>query len=129
MTNVDGVSKWILYQHSRVNGMGDDAAAKKANDTFLDYRVNLPTSIKQLSDLGILMFPSFWMKYQRVLFEMLKHNPVSAVGGYSLESILGLNHLHPLNASIVNKLMEGTVVGVVDPFNQRLWNPWYFLTH
>lgn len=129
MTNVDGVSKWILYRHLRVNGMGDDAAAKKSNDTFLDYRVNLPTSVKQLSDLGILMFPSFWMKYQRVLFEMLKHNPVSAVGGYSLESILGLNHLHPLNASIANKLMEGTVVGVVDPFNQRLWNPWYFLTH
>lgn len=129
MTNVDGVSKWILYQHSRANGMSDDAAAKKSNDTFLDYRVNLPTAIKQLSDLGILMFPSFWMKYQRVLFEMLKHNPVSSVSGYTIEGLLGLDHLHPLNASIVNKLMEGTVVGVVDPFNQRLWNPWYFLTH
>jgi len=127
MVNIDGVSRWILYNHLMDTGVDEEKAAKQALDTFIDYRVNLPEEVKILSDLGILLFPNFWMKYQRVLYKLLKDSPVSGTAGYAIEELLGMGGNHPLDSNILHKLMSGTVAGVVDPLDDKIYNAYWWL--
>ena len=74
-----------------------------ANDTFIDYRANLPKEIKVLSDYGILMFPAYWLRVQKVIAGLLRYHPVSALGSYAVETAMGVENLNVLNQNIVTK--------------------------
>ena len=127
MVNIDGISRWIYYNYLLDSGMDEDAAAKETLERFVDYRVNLPEEVKLLSDLGFVLFPSFWMKYQKVLYTLIKRNPASSAAGYTMDSLLGVGGAHPLDSNIVNKFAEGTVFGTVDPLDSKIYNPYWWL--
>lgn len=82
-----------------------------ANDTFIDYRANLPKEIKVLSDYGILMFPAYWMRVQKVIAGLLKYHPVSAIGSYAVETAMGMESLNVLNQNIATK--AGGYYGII----------------
>jgi hypothetical protein len=82
-----------------------------ANDTFIDYRANLPKEIKVLSDYGILMFPAYWLRVQKVIAGLLKYHPVSAVTSYAVETAMGAESLNVLNQNIVTK--AGGYYGII----------------
>lgn len=94
-------------------------AAILALDTFIDYRLNMPKEIKALSDLGVLMFPAFWIRAQKVIFNLIKYHPLNAGAGLVLTDLLGLNGASIMDANIINKTMNGTLVqsgqNVLDP--------------
>jgi hypothetical protein len=82
-----------------------------ANDTFIDYRANLPKEIKVLSDYGILMFPAYWMRVQKVIAGLLRYHPVSTLGSYAVETAMGVENLNVLNQNIVTK--AGGYYGII----------------
>ncbi|MCD5413673.1 MAG: hypothetical protein LR001_01520 [Clostridiales bacterium] len=127
MTNIDGVARWIMYNNLINLGHTEDYAARTALETFIDYRRNLPEVIKLASDLGLMLFPNFWMKYQRVLFNLIKNNPASSTISYTIDQLLGMGSMHPFDASIFSKVADGTVVGVVDPLDEKIYNPWWWM--
>jgi len=87
-----------------------EEAYYEANQTFIDYRSNIPQEIKALSDYGILMFPAFWLKVQKVIAGLVKYHPVNSLGGYALETALGINSVNVLNEAFPMKLMDGSIV-------------------
>jgi len=87
----------------------EDEAYMKANQTFIDFRVNMPAEVKALSDYGILMFPSFWMKTQRVIAGLIMYHPISAVGGYLAEYSIGVQQSSILDANFVSKIYDENV--------------------
>jgi len=87
----------------------EDDAYMKANQTFIDFRVNMPSEVKALSDYGILMFPSFWMKTQRVIAGLIMYHPIPAVGGYLAEYAIGVQQASILDANVVSKLYDENV--------------------
>lgn len=88
----------------------ESAAALKALDTFIDYRINLPKELKTLSSLGVIMFPEFWLKAQKVIFNLVKYHPINAGAGIVLTDILNLNGASIIDANIFNKIYQGTLV-------------------
>jgi hypothetical protein len=52
-----------------------------ALDMFIDNRINMPQEIKALSDYGILMFPGFWIRAQKVIANLVIHHPLNAGTG------------------------------------------------
>lgn len=85
-------------------------AAIKALDTFIDYRLNLPKELKVLSDYGVLMFPAFWIRAQKVIYNLAKYHPINAGAGLLATDLLGLNGASIVDANVVNKIMNGTLI-------------------
>lgn len=85
-------------------------AAVKALDTFIDYRLNLPKELKVLSDYGVLMFPAFWIRAQKVIYNLAKYHPVNAGVGLLATELLGLNGASIVDANVFNKAINGTLI-------------------
>ena len=93
-------------EYERING----DAAVKALDTFIDYRLNLPKELQTLSNLGVIMFPSFWIRAQKVIYNLVKYHPVNAGVGLLLTDLLGMSGASIIDANILNKFGEGTLL-------------------
>ena len=139
MQMADIMSRWTLYKHEMVKGLKEvryvyesdykakqdikagrlndakykeieNAAAVKALDTFIDYRINLPKELQTLSNLGVLMFPAFWLRAQKVIYNLVKYHPVNAGAGLVITDVLGLNGASIIDANVLNKMSQGTLV-------------------
>ena len=87
-----------------------DRAGIEASDMFIDYRINMPKEIKVLSDLGIMMFPSFWIRAQKIVWNLGKNYPVNVGVGYVVADLLGMEGASIVDANIINKASEGTLI-------------------
>ena len=75
---IDVFAKETLYRHAIQNEkMTPSQARIHVLDSFPDYKENLPMAVKQLSDVGILMFPSYWLRIQKAIYRMVKDKPVN----------------------------------------------------
>lgn len=88
----------------------DEKAMITALDTFIDYRLNIPQELKMLSDYGVLMFPSFWMRAQKVIWNLGKYHPLNAGAGLLMGDVFNLNGASIVDANIASKLLEGHLV-------------------
>ena len=91
----------------------------ESNNTFIDYRQNMPAGIKAMSDYAVLMFPSFWMKAQKVILGLAHYHPATAIGGYAIADILDVNSANFLDVNIISKMMDGEIVN--DPTSVVDW--------
>lgn len=97
----DLIPRWILYKHNINAGMSEQDAVKDALVSLLDYKQNMPKSLKFMSDLYILPFPSFFTRIQRVIYTMATRTPVSFAAqeisneylGYHGQNIIGSNFI------------------------------------
>jgi len=96
-----------------------DEAYTEANNTFIDYRRNLPREVKALSDYGILMFPSFWIKAQKVIVGLVHYHPSTAITSYMIADALDISSATFLDVNIINKISDGTVIN--EPTNLVDW--------
>jgi hypothetical protein len=100
----DVMAKETLYRHlTEVEGLSPEAARIKVLDSFPDYKENMPLAVKQLSDVGIIMFPSFWLRIQKVIYRLVRDKPVNLATELLLEEALGSNVNSIIDANIINK--------------------------
>lgn len=100
----DVLAKETLYRHLVENeGMSPEDARIRVLDSFPDYKENMPIAIKQMSDAGIIMFPSFWLRIQKVIYRMVKDKPVNFGTEMMLQSMLDTNINTILGSNIVEK--------------------------
>lgn len=88
-----------------------DTAYQEANETFIDYRNNMPSEVKAMSDYAILMFPAFWIKIQKVIAGLATYHPATAIGGYAIADALDIGGANIIDVNIINKIGEDSVVG------------------
>lgn len=117
MVITDALSKYTLAKHleTQVNvktakKYTTKEAYMEANKTFIDYRQNLPAEVKALSDIGVLMFPAFWMKIQKVIMGLVRYHPATAISGYVIADAIGANGANIIDTNIFNKVSDGTVL-------------------
>ena len=139
MQMADIMARWTLYKHEMVKNLKEkgynyvdhykatkdieagkldkkvyesieNAAAVKGLDTFIDYRLNLPKELKVLSDLGVIMFPSFWLRAQKVIYNLVKYHPINAGAGLVVTDVLNLNGASIIDANVLNKMSQGTLI-------------------
>jgi hypothetical protein len=99
----DVLSKETLYRYLVDRGVDPKKAEIDVIDSFPDYKENLPTRVKQLSDVGILMFPSFWLRIQKAIYRMVKNQPVSFGTEMSIEALMGTSPDQIWDANIISK--------------------------
>jgi len=99
-------------------------AATQAMDMGIDYRLNLPEQINKASNYGVLMFPSFWMRIQPVIYRLIKYNPINVLSGYAIAWMLGLNNGSIVDSSIPIKM---TAEGLVHPLQDVLTTETFIL--
>ena len=100
----DVLAKETLYRHLTENdGLSPESARIKVLDSFPDYKENMPLAVKQLSDFGIIMFPSFWLRIQKVIYRMVRDKPINLATELMLEEAFNSDVNTILDANILNK--------------------------
>jgi hypothetical protein len=118
----DIAARYTLYKHLKNNPMKYDAkSGKKAKltdaqivtevlDSFVDYKVNMPKELKFVSDHGILLFPSFWLRIQKVMYVLAKEAPAKLGTGMLMHEALGISVASYYDSNIISKI--GDIVNV-----------------
>jgi len=126
MVTTDALSKYtlargLLIRTNEKTGKKytKEEAYLEANEVFIDYRRNMPEQVKILSDYGILMFPSFWLRIQKVIYNLLRYNPTTAVAGYAIADLLNANQANIIDSNIINKIDDGRIIN--DPTTLLDW--------
>lgn len=100
----DVLAKETLYRHFVENMKMKPADARiKVLDSFPDYKENMPLAIQQLSDVGILMFPSFWLRIQKIIYRMVRDKPVGLATELMVQEMLGSDINTIFEANVINK--------------------------
>lgn len=100
----DVLAKETLYRHFVQNmKMKPEDARIKVLDSFPDYKENMPLAVQQLSDVGILMFPSFWLRIQKIIYRMARDKPVGLATELMVQEMLGSDINTIFEANIINK--------------------------
>jgi len=111
----DVMAKETLYRHLTSNGMSPKKAETEVIDSFPDYKEAMPTNVRQLSDVGILMFPSYWLRIQKTIYRMIKDRPVS----FGIEE--AINELAGLEGSSIE---DSNIISKFDSHLGIFHNPW-----
>ena len=56
------------------------------------------------------MFPSFWLRAQKVIYNLIKYHPINAGAGLVLTDVLNLNGASIIDANVLNKMSQGTLI-------------------
>ncbi len=126
----DVMAKETYYRHLVAEGMDEETAKIKVLDSFPNYIENMPMVVQQLSDVGILMFPSFWMRIQKVIYRMAKDRPLSLATEEAIDMFLSTNIESIVDANIVTKATSWSgllhspfeSIGVTTPFPTNAFN-------
>jgi hypothetical protein len=103
----DVMAKETLYRHFVQNqGMSAEDARIKVLDSFPDYKENMPLAVKQLSDMGVIMFPSFWLRIQKIIYRMARDKPINLATELMVQEALGSNINTIFEANIINKSQQ-----------------------
>ena len=90
-----------------------------AMQSFIDYRMNMPKELKVLSDLGVLLFPAFWMRAQKVIWNLAKYHPLNTGAGIVVTDMLNISGASIVDANAISKAMNGSIIhggqNVLDP--------------
>ena len=127
VTMADVASRYALYNHLRKNSGKIDVSTKKQYkqmneeeivetvlEAFVDYKVNLPKELKVTSDYGVLMFPSFWLRIQKVIYAISKDNPLKIAAGLTLQEVLDIHVDSYFDSNIFSK--AGDIVNMPPVF-------------
>ena len=107
--------------HKKITGI-KERAAMRSLDTFVDYRLNMPSEIKKASDLAVLWFPSYWMRNAVVIPQMIAAKPVNSMAALAVSGLTGMPTVyesHPLWKLVSDKksiVHPGMDVSTVDTF-------------
>lgn len=101
MTDIS--SRYALYKHlmntrgsnnnasdTRGNPITEEEVVVKVLEAFVDYKVNMPKELKVMSDYGVILFPSFWLRIQKVIYALAKDNLLKVGAGITLSEMLSL---------------------------------------
>lgn len=99
----DLIPRWIIYRHNINIGMPENEAATDALNSLLDYKMNLPPSLKFMSDLYFMPFPTFFVRIQRVLLNLAEKNPASFAANILSMELAGAHGQTILQSNIFNK--------------------------
>lgn len=111
----DVLAKETLFRHLVQEKKMKPADARiHVLDSFPDYKENMPLAIKQLSDVGIIMFPSFWLRIQKIIYRMARDKPVGLATELMAQEMLG---------SDINTIFEANVINKSNTFGGLLHTP------
>jgi hypothetical protein len=103
----DVIPRIILFKHLKNIGKSEKEAVLESIEAFVDYKVNMPKELKVVSDYGILLFPSFWLRIQRVIMNLGRKHPVNFGTSYAMTELLGTDSMNILGQNIFSKLDSG----------------------
>jgi len=116
----DIIPRIILYKHLKDVGKSEAEAVGEALETFIDYRVNMPKELKVLSDTGLILFPSFWMRIQKVILSLSTNNSASIAAALIASELYGDvtggdGFPHIFDANIANRILDDRIFNTDAP--------------
>lgn len=100
----DVLAKETLFRFlTEKRGMSAEDARITVLDSFPDFKENMPLAVKQLSDAGIIMFPSFWLRIQKIIYRMARDRPVSLATEMLVQEAVGSDINTIFGSNVINK--------------------------
>ena len=108
----DFIAKAIYYKHLTQQGMQHKQAMSKVRYEFVNYDMLAGRSREFLENIGLLWFYNYKLRTARIMFSMLKDNPLHALmflGMPAITSDIG----SPVTDNILSKVIGGGITGSI----------------
>lgn len=92
----------------------EEDAAAEVRQGLGDFLDNAPQLVHELSSVFVLMYPSFWARMQKVLWNLGVKHPVSMLMVFASSMLLGTGGLHIFGSNILEKATNGSIIN--NPF-------------
>jgi len=92
--------------------MSEKEAIQITTDAFIDYKINMPKELKVISDYGVLLFPSFWMRIQKVIYSTLKASPATTAVGLGMQNAFDIHMETILDSNLMYKMFGKDLSGM-----------------
>ena len=99
----DLLPRWIIYRHNKNTGMSENDAIDDALGSLPNYLEGMPSSLKGMSDIYFMPYPSFWTRTFIIARELARRSPISLSGqmaGAFLLETQGAVHMSGINKII-----------------------------
>ncbi len=90
-------------------------AVQEMLQAFGDYKKNMPELVNSMSSVFILMYPSFWLRMQKVLWNLGHKHPASLLTAIGVGEALGGSAAHLWGVNIFHKAEMGTLMHTPSP--------------
>lgn len=131
MVLADTLARGVFYEYLRrkkVNGkkLSHTEAIREVNDSFIDYRVPLTKELQFLSDSGVVLFPMFLARIQKVIYNLVLAKPLTVLGVAGAEVMLNVDFTNVEEANLVNRYIEDTIItnDITQPFSFSNTHPY-----
>ncbi|MEA3387069.1 MAG: hypothetical protein U9Q66_01435, partial [Patescibacteria group bacterium] len=84
---------------------------------FGNYAKNMPIGMSEASSVFVLMYPSFWARMQKVLWNLGYRHPVSLAMAIGTSEAIGTDAAHIFGVFIGNKYESGSILNVPTPLD------------
>lgn len=85
----DFAAKIVLVEHKRKQGLSYDNSATYAQNTFINYDAPQHRMLEYQSRMGMALFLKFFLRFQRVLYNLFQEKPASMLLQHYVVEALG----------------------------------------
>ena len=97
----DFASRSVLYDHLiQVEGKSKDQALMEVQEAFVNYDRNLNKGLQYMSDMGIVWFPKYFIRMQKIIMKSFRESPARVLALLYGEYLLDINVPTPIDSSV-----------------------------
>ena len=104
---IDMTSREVYRRHLIDVGVDPKKAIEKAIAFMPDYKENMPVGLKTVSDYGILMFPSFFLRTFQPATYLLRKKLIGVGIEEQVQALIGQNIETVFDTNLYTKLVDG----------------------
>jgi hypothetical protein len=88
----DFTSRYVLYKYlteRTSNRLDSGEIARQVREAFVNYDVPTHRALQYLNDMGIIPFTKYYLRIQKVIFQLLREAPGRALALLGLQDVFG----------------------------------------
>jgi len=112
----DFTARYVLHEYYTKrtdNPLSSEESLRRTREAFVNYDVPTHKAIQYLNDTGVVWFTKYYVRIQKVIFQLIRENPLNALGIWAIGDWL-FNLPDILDSSILQKTPGNLGVGALE---------------
>ena len=96
-------ARFALYNKWKADGeMNREEMMRRLHEEFVDYSVPTHPTLQYMDSMGLLWFPKYYLRIQKIVFGLIHHNPVGVLLSMLSDQIVNTDS--PIDSFVTHKL-------------------------
>lgn len=99
----DFAARYTLHEHNLKQGMSVKESLNRITDAFINYDLPTHKAIQYMNDIGLVMFTKFFLRIQKVIYQLMTERPARFISLMLAQDMLGVNFSDVADSNPITK--------------------------